>query len=547
MLDGAIVGRAWCAAELDGSDAHGVGLWLARDEREDAGVAGFRIFDEIDPSRPRLLYALRERHTGAGLATETARACIRGRARPACPRSERVDAPNGASVRVLEKLGSERAGRAPGAFGEVLLVALPSAQGLGRGAALGGVVPRAAARAGRSGALACDRRSRCLDPRRMARVPSTRPCPTRWPGLALVLALGALPLAALAWPPPPRVAIDHRAFAAGPVGARRIVWVGHSLVNGRDPHVPGSQNLMEKVGALARARGLGYASFDHTLWGSPLSLLYRGTAHSFERAEPRLPARWRALLGAGARYDALVLTEALPVRVNRELEHTAYYVARFACDFERHAPHGRVYVFESWSPLQAAHASDGLGSPAAFRWARRLREDRAVHEEIVERASTGAVLEPGWTGRIARWAREPVCTPSRPIFLVPVGTVLARLAERLRGERWDYDGRRLEVHDLFVNPYVEWPASWPRDLDEEEARRVLATLPRRHPNAEVDDVHASELGVYVAALVHFAVLYRQSPEGLPPLAYGLPEETARRLQRLVWETVRHDARTGVAR
>src|SRR5690606_21955195 len=128
-------------------------------------------------------------------------------------------------------------------------------------------------------------------------------------GLGLAAALGALPLAALAWPPPPRVAVDHRAFAAGPIGARRVVWVGHSLMNGRDPHVPGSQSLIEKVGALARARGLGYASFDHTLWGSPLSLLHRGAAHSSERAEPRMPARWRALLRARPRYDALVLTE----------------------------------------------------------------------------------------------------------------------------------------------------------------------------------------------------------------------------------------------
>jgi hypothetical protein len=59
-------------------------------------------------------------------------------------------------------------------------------------------------------------------------------------------------------------------------------------------------------------------------------------------------------------------------------------------------------------------------------------------------------------------------------------------------------------------------------------------------------VHASELGVYVAALVHFAVLYRQSPEGLPPLAPGLSPDSAARLQRLVWETVSRDPRTGIS-
>lgn len=359
--------------------------------------------------------------------------------------------------------------------------------------------------------------------------------PLRWG--ALLIALG-LPALAFAWPVPSTTGlfIDHRAFAAGPVDARRVYWVGHSLMNGRDPHVPGAQNLMEKVGALAEARGLAYRSFDHTLWGSPLSLLYRGAPHSFERSAPEMRERRREL--ANSRYDAMVLTEALPVRVTREHEHTAYYLARFACDFQQRNPEGRVYLFESWTSFQSANPADGLGSPAGWKWADRLREDRAVHEAIADRASAGAALEPGWAGRLTRWVREPTCRPAKPIFLVPVGTVLARLAERSEG---------LSMADLFANPYVEWPAGWPRDdLEEEEARRVLATLPRRHPEADVDDVHASDLGVYVAALVHFAVLYRQSPEGLPPLAEGLDARTAARLQRLVWDIVRNDPRTGVS-
>lgn len=367
----------------------------------------------------------------------------------------------------------------------------------------------------------------------------------RWAGLLIA----ALPAAAFLWPPDDRAGhtADYVPFAAGPTESTRVYWVGHSLMNGRDPHVEGAQNLMEKLGALAQARGLSYDHFDHTLWGSPLSLLYDGAAHSFEREVPEMRARRRALAEPGARYDALVLTEALPVRITREYEHTDYYAARFACDFERHHPTGRVYLFESWPPLQSAHRADRLGSPAAWDWVRRLREDRAVYEDIADRAGAGAVLEPGWTGRLARWVREPTCRLQRPIFLVPVGTVLAHLAERLGDERWEYAGERLRTHHLFANPYVDWPRDWPRDdVGEDEARRILTALPRRHPDAEVDDVHASDLGVYVAALVHFAVLYRRSPEGLPPLARGLPASTALRLQRLVWDVVRRDPRAGIA-
>lgn len=356
--------------------------------------------------------------------------------------------------------------------------------------------------------------------------------------------------AAIGWPvgEPPSTPIDHRAFAAGPVDARRVYWVGHSLMNGRDPHVEGAQSLMERVGALAEARGLAYAHFDHTVWGAPLSLNYRGAAHSFERTVPEQREKLRELHEHGDRYDALVLTESLPVRTTRPFEHSELYLGRFTCDFLARNPRGRVYLYETWPNLQSANPGDGLGSPARFDWSRRLREDRAEWEDIADRASRGGLVEPGLLGRLSRWTSEPTCRPSTPIFLVPVGTVLARLAERIRAEPWDYAGERLATHHLFVNPHLDWPADWPRDdVDEEAARRVLATLPRRHPSDDVDDIHASDLGVYIAALTHFAVLYRQSPEGLPPLAEGLSAETAARLQALVWETVRDDPRTGIAR
>jgi hypothetical protein len=365
---------------------------------------------------------------------------------------------------------------------------------------------------------------------------------------ALVGTPVAVLIAAIAWPSPvrPEGWVDHRAFAQGPVEARTVYWVGHSLMNAVDSYVDGSTSLMERVGALARARGLAYGHFDHTLWGSPLSVNYRGAAHSFDRSAPEMAERRRELTERGQRYDAMVLTESLPLRSTRPHEHTEYYLGRFACEYERANPNGRVYLFESWPNLQSAHGSDGLGSPARWDWARRLREDRAEWEGIADRASRGGLMAPGLLGRLERWTSPPTCRPAAPIFLVPVGTVLARLAERLERERVDYAGERLAPHHLFVNPYLDWPADWPRDdVDEDAARRVLTTLPRRHPNADPDDIHASDLGIYVNALVHFAVLYRQSPEGLPPLAEGLSAETAARLQALVWEVVRDDPRTGI--
>jgi hypothetical protein len=354
--------------------------------------------------------------------------------------------------------------------------------------------------------------------------------------------------ATFAWPENDEVPhIDHRAFAAGPVSSRSVYWVGHSLMNARDDHVPQSQNLLEKVGVLAAARGLQYHSFDHTFWGSPLSLLWRGRPHGWDRELPEMPARLRELREHGARYDAMVLTEVIPVRSAIDDEYSVYYASQFACTLLAQNPNARIYLYETWSHLQASDPERDYGSPARYDWAQTLRDERSDHELIADRVSAGQVIEPGLRGRLLRHIRSASpCVLREPVFLVPVGTALARLSDRLREESWDYRGRTLEPADLFFNPYDEWPADWPReDLSEAEARRIMTDLPRRDPTRPHDDIHPSDLGVYFSSLVHFAVLYRQSPEGLPPLAEGLSEQTAHLMQSLVWSVVRDDPRTGV--
>ncbi|MBR9805553.1 hypothetical protein GYB62_03495 [bacterium] len=52
----------------------------------------------------------------------------------------------------------------------------------------------------------------------------------------------------------------------------------------------------------------------------------------------------------------------------------------------------------------------------------------------------------------------------------------------------------------------------------------------------MDDVHPSAVGVYFAALVHYAVLYEQPVQGLPDLA-GLGAEISSWMQQLVDEQV----------
>ena len=131
LLDGDLLPREWSEQRLRNSaglfERRGVGLWLAH-QRETGDVVGFCGFLDIPPTNPepQLVYAMFERFTGRGYATEMARTSIAEARRHSgfSTIAASVDEANVASVRVLEKLGFRRAARHPGAFGDVLVLVL---------------------------------------------------------------------------------------------------------------------------------------------------------------------------------------------------------------------------------------------------------------------------------------------------------------------------------------------------------------------------------------------------------------------------------------
>ena len=135
LLDGETVPRSWADDEVALSDTlferFGVGIWLAYaidagDADPPIGFCGYRMFEDLHDDAPELLYAFRERFTGRGLATEVAGALVQiARDEPRLDRIvSAVDEPNGASIRVLEKVGFRRSGQVPGAFGNIVLFEL---------------------------------------------------------------------------------------------------------------------------------------------------------------------------------------------------------------------------------------------------------------------------------------------------------------------------------------------------------------------------------------------------------------------------------------
>jgi RimJ/RimL family protein N-acetyltransferase len=131
LLDGRVLPIEWSEETILQSrslfERRGVGIWLAHHKLTDelVGFCGFLEIVSVHPE-PQLVYAMFEKFTGSGYATEMARACIaQARTRDGFRTIiASVDEVNAASLRVLEKLGFERVETQQGAFGNMYLLRL---------------------------------------------------------------------------------------------------------------------------------------------------------------------------------------------------------------------------------------------------------------------------------------------------------------------------------------------------------------------------------------------------------------------------------------
>lgn len=255
------------------------------------------------------------------------------------------------------------------------------------------------------------------------------------------------------------------------------------------------RDMPAMVAQLAAAAGLPGHSYHSQLgWGASLAQHRTGQVPGLaeENAHPaHRPAR--AALASGV-YDAVVLTEMVELRDAIRWHDSPRALADWARTARAGRAEVRLYLYETWHRLD---------DPAG--WLERLDGD----------------LTALWEGVLLRqaMARDGVGT----IHLIPAGQALAaavRAAEA--GGLPGISGRE----DFF----------------------------HREADGTLDPIHIGDLGQYVVALTHFAVLYGRSPVGLPaglPRADGRPLQgpepaAAVRLQAIVWDVVRRLPATGAA-
>lgn len=312
----------------------------------------------------------------------------------------------------------------------------------------------------------------------------------------LLLALSVLAAAAVAaWAMAGRSSASSRDLAQAyarpapppPAGGMRIFHLGHSLV-GRD-----------MPAMLAQLAGKGHRYDSQLGWGTSLKEHWEPgeTINGFEAENdhPRFrPAR--EAVGSGD-YDAVVLTEMVELRDAIRYHQSGKYLALWAALARQANPEVRLYLYETWHRLD-----DPEG------WLARIDHD-------LERYWKPALL--------AEDMRRNA--PSRPIYLIPAGQVMAAFVRKLEAQ--DRAGPIRTREDLF----------------------------RRDESGALDPIHVNDLGAYLVALTHYAVLYQASPVGLPHRlrrADGTPAEApdpeiARMMQETVWEVVTARPETGVPR
>lgn len=247
---------------------------------------------------------------------------------------------------------------------------------------------------------------------------------------------------------------------------------------------------------LAQLAGHSHAS--QLGWGTPLKAHWEPDepiqGFETENAHPNYKDAREAL--ESGEFDAFVLTEMVEIEAAIDYFDAPIYLEKWVQAARDGNPRLRTYLYESWHALD-----DPQG------WMARLDTDPERYWEGVLIAQAMAGLE-----------------TSEPIYVIPAGRVMAEFVRRVEASG-GVDGVTSR-EDLFA----------------------------RMDDGSLDPIHVNDLGAYLVALTHYAVLYHRSPEGLPrqlDRADGTPAnapgpDLANLMQRTVWDVVSRLPVTGIA-
>ncbi len=263
----------------------------------------------------------------------------------------------------------------------------------------------------------------------------------------------------------------------------KTFYIGHSL----------SDQIGEMVKSMTESSSsstfqLGYQSIP----GAPLRWQWnRKNQLDYNAVPPFLYGFYDAHNGlASGKYAQLVLTESVPRQSQHEwgISETYKYADSFYVYAKKYNPNIEIFFYEVWHCIKSGRPTECSYDIDSNPWRQRLEDDLPMWESVV------TYLNDKYS-------------PDQPVCLVPVGQALARLSDEIKA----------------------------------------GTVPGLEDNFQLfsDDIHLSDQGKYFVACVHYAVLHKKNPLGLPHQLkniwggnFNAPTPAqAKRYQEIAWETV----------
>jgi hypothetical protein len=172
---------------------------------------------------------------------------------------------------------------------------------------------------------------------------------------------------------------------------------------------------------------------------------------------------------------------------NRDIANEVEYSSKFYRLARQKSPNVQFWLYAQWPTkdvndhwAQASGSAAGLGLQPAKTWEEGVRNHMAYHEAVRQQIQQ--------------------VNGGKAVLIVPGGLALAQLKQEIEA------GRVPGMKDFFASQFE-------------------------------DDIHLSDQGAYLIALVHYACIYRRDPAGVTFANTGLTREQAAIYQRIAWSTV----------
>ena len=317
----------------------------------------------------------------------------------------------------------------------------------------------------------------------------------------------------------------------------RVYWVGHSLISHTDNYSPSTFNLPALLSRLVNSQGKSYSYYQHTVPGAPLGWNWGATPAAWNDIKALIqPLIDTSHVDYGT-FDVMVLTEGIELSSTHFWWNSSFYARKFYNAARRANPNTRLFMYESWHHF---HAMDDVfrsqyGPISKFDWDQYMGLMRVEWEKIVDETSLASRTQTDSAYSYQGPGIDPgLGDDTLSICLIPTGSVLRKVLDRLNqnlpNDDWSYNGSTLNELDFFANPLANFPDD---------------TVTPIYPSDPVDDIHPSNVLIYLNSLVHYAVIYQEDPSNLPA-DNGVPDNIADIFKEVVWDVVSNDPRTCVS-